>query len=129
MRMLIHSGRLYPVPDLPTGYIAVIPKRRAAARYHAARTSLPCREATVLHGSKYKAKIDSWCCRATICGPNMSGLSYFAIQIQSCFFYNSVQVQPQSKIFFKCKAKSKWCPENWKNAVFSQQKCRISFPL
>ena len=28
--------------------------------------------------------------------------------------------------FFKCKAKSKWSPENWKNP---QQKCRISFPL
>ena len=32
---------------------AVIPKRCAAARYRAARTLLPCREATVLHGSKY----------------------------------------------------------------------------
>jgi len=36
----------------------VIPKGRAAARYRAAMTPLPCREVTVLHGSKYKAKID-----------------------------------------------------------------------
>jgi len=67
----------------------VIPKRRAA------RTPLPCREATVLHGSKYKAKIDFWCFRATICGPKMSVLSYFAIQIQSWFF----RTQSKSKIF------------------------------
>jgi len=37
---------------------AVFPKRRAAARYRAATTPLPCCEVTVLHGSKYKAKID-----------------------------------------------------------------------
>jgi len=40
----------------------VIPKRRSAARNRAARTPLPCREATVLHGSKYKANIDCWRC-------------------------------------------------------------------
>jgi len=38
----------------------MIPKRRAA------RTPLQCRETTVLHGSKYKAKIDSWCCGQTM---------------------------------------------------------------
>jgi len=55
----------------------VIPKRRAA------KTPLPCHEVTVLHDRKYKAKIYFWCCRASICWPKMSGLSYFAIQIQS----------------------------------------------
>ena len=44
----------------------MIPKRRAVARYRAARTPQPCREATVLHGSKYKAKIDCWCCGQTM---------------------------------------------------------------
>jgi len=39
-------------------FMAVIPKRRAAARYRAAMTPLLCREGTVRHGSKYKAKID-----------------------------------------------------------------------
>ena len=99
----------------------VISKRRAAARYSAARTPLPCREATVLHESEYKAKIDFWWCRATICGPKMSGLPYFAIQIQSWFFWTQSKSNHSPKIF-----QVQMNPENWKNA---QQKCPISFPL
>jgi len=37
---------------------SVIPKRRSAARYSAARTPLPCLLATMLHDSKYKVKSD-----------------------------------------------------------------------
>ena len=41
----------------------------------------------------------------------MSGLSYFAVQIQSWFLKTQFKVQPQSKRFFKCKVqmKSKKC--------------------
>ena len=58
----------------------------------------------------------------------MTGLSYFAIQIQSCFLKQS-----QSKhipIFFSnVKSKSKCSPKYLKNSAFSQQKWRIYFPL
>jgi len=83
----------------------------------------------VLHGSKYKTKIDSWCSRAKIYGPKMCGLSYFAIQIQSWFFKTQCKSNHSPTIFLNVKSKSKWSTENWKNAAFSQQKYRISFPL
>ena len=46
---------------LQTYYKPVIPKRRAAS------SPRPCREATVPHGSKYKANIDSSCCGQLWC--------------------------------------------------------------
>jgi len=95
----IVDGAIYWCLFSPALSKPVIPKPRAAARYRAVRTSLPCREATVLHGSKYKVKIDFWCCRATICGPKMSGLSYFAIQIQSWFFTTQSKSNHSPKIF------------------------------
>jgi len=59
----------------------------------------------------------------------MSGLSYFAIQIQSWFFKTQCKSNHSPTIFLNVKSKSKWSPENWKNAAFSQQKYRFSFPL
>jgi len=73
----------YQFPEYRFTQISQQRSRTVISKRRAARTPLPCREATVLHYSKYKAKIDIWCCRATICGPKMSGPSYVAIQIQS----------------------------------------------
>jgi len=44
-------------------------------------------------------------------------------------FKNSVQVQPQAKIFFKWRIQVQMKSKIFENAAFSQQKCLISFPL
>jgi len=59
----------------------------------------------------------------------MSGLSNFAIQIQSWLFKTLSKSNHSPKFFSNVKSKPKWSPKYLKNAVFSQQKCRISFPL
>jgi len=61
----------------------------------------------------------------------ISGLSYFAIQIQFWFFKTQSKSNRSPKISFNCtvKTKSKWNPKKLKNAAFSQQKCCISFPF
>ena len=53
---------------LQTYYKPVIPKRRAAS------SPRPCREATVPHGSKCKANIDSSCCGQLWCCGQRQGL-------------------------------------------------------
>ena len=40
-----------------------------------------------------------------------------------------LKLSPSPKNFSNVKSKSKWRPKKLKNAAFSQQKCRISFPL
>jgi len=59
----------------------------------------------------------------------MSGLSHFAIQIQSWFVKTKSKSKHGPKFFSNVKSKSKFTPKILKNAAFSQQKCRISFPL
>jgi len=58
----------------------------------------------------------------------MSGLSYFAIQIQSWFFKTQSKSYHTPK-FWNAESKSKWSPKSFRNAAFSQQKCRVSFPF
>ena len=68
-------------------------------------------------------------CLHSSCITEMSGLSNFAIRIQSWFFKTQSKSNHSPKIFVKCKSKSKWSPKYLKSAAFSQQKCRTSFPL
>ena len=65
----------------------------------------------------------------SIYSAEMSGLSNFAIQIQSWSFKTQSKSNHNPKNFSNAKSKSKWSPKYLKNATFSQHKCRISFPL
>jgi len=42
---------------------------------------------------------------------------------------NSVQVQPHSENFFKCKVQDQNKSKKFEKLFFSQQKCNVSFPL
>jgi len=54
------------------------------------------------------------------CLPEMSGPSYFAIQIQSWYFKTQSKSNRCPKVFLIVKPKSKWSPKNFLNALFSQ---------
>jgi len=54
---------------------------------------------------------------------------YFVIQNQTWFLKAQSKFNNSQKYFSNAKSKSKWSPKYLKNAVFSQQKCPISFPL
>jgi len=59
----------------------------------------------------------------------MSGLSYFAIQIQSWFLKTQSTSNHSPRYFSNVESKSKWSPKYLQKAAFSQQKFLISFPL
>jgi len=61
--------------------------------------------------------------------PEMSGLSYFAIQIQSWLFKIKSKSKHSPKDYSNVKSKSKASPNNLKNVAFSQQTYPISFPF
>ena len=61
------------------------------------------------------------------CKSEMSGLSYFAIRIQSWILKTQSKSTVQN-IFQMWSPSPNDVQNNWKNAVFSQQKCFIYFP-
>ena len=96
----------------------MISKRRAAARYGAARTPLPCREATV----NIKRRFIFGVVEQRSAGRRWA--DYHILRSSPDFLELSPSPNHSPKNF-----QVQMNPENWKNAAFSQQKCPISFPL
>ena len=103
---------------------AKIPKRRAAARFRAARTPYRAAKRQCCTVVNIERRLIFGVAEQRSAGQRWA--DYHILRSRSSPDFLELSPSPTTvRKFFK----SKWNREHWKNEAFSQQKCPISFPL